>query len=346
MATALDMFTIGIFNQHCRYLTEFWRCLGFVPNLNYYKCKFRKRLARDKLQDLHKCLKVILKGITEVHRMGGIHTNILGREDAMKPWIHFVIGDASGINEVFGHFNHHGKCLCLYRDCRCSFDEMGDAGAYCEYITLEELKSALETADKHGVDNDFVPLSDNVYDIHGMVPPEGLHTFGSGNYGTLLDTMHDVVGIEHKNTTDKETVNDLHLLIVEATKRQSELDMPQPMVRNGIMDGTQMEATEKCVNVLALVLVLKTKAGQLLFKRHCERNSLRLSKMLKTAILILSCEKWCHSNVHLGDVDRSGPAIRELKHQLLKHFPCGKYVRRSMVGKYQNFMQYLSFPST
>ncbi len=41
---------------------------------------------------------------------------------------------------------------------------------------------------ENAFDNDFVPLSDNVYGIHGMVPPEGLHTFGSGIYDTLLDT--------------------------------------------------------------------------------------------------------------------------------------------------------------
>ncbi len=118
--------------------------------MNYRKGKFRKRSIHDKLQDQHNCLKVILEGISEVHQMGGIRTNILGREVVMKPWIHFVIGDASGNNEVCGHFNHHGKCSHPYCDCRCSFDEMGDAGAYCEYVTLEESKSAFETTDKHG----------------------------------------------------------------------------------------------------------------------------------------------------------------------------------------------------
>ncbi len=67
LATALAMTPIGIFNQDCRYLAKFWRRLGFVPNLNYRKGKFRKRSARDKLQDQSNCLKLIFKGISEVH---------------------------------------------------------------------------------------------------------------------------------------------------------------------------------------------------------------------------------------------------------------------------------------
>ncbi len=139
-----------IFNQHCRYLTEFWRYLEFVPNLNYHKGKFWKRSAQDKLQDKHNCLKVILKGISEVHLMGGIWTTVLGRDVVMKPWIHFLIGDAQGNNEVCGHFNHHGKCTRLYCDCRWSFDEMGKETTYCKYVTLEELKNAFQDTDKHG----------------------------------------------------------------------------------------------------------------------------------------------------------------------------------------------------
>ncbi len=130
---------------------------------------------------------------------------------------------------------------------------MGKEVTYCKYVTLEELTNAFQDTDKHGrvkaiskhkinnaFDLDYVPLSDNVSGIHGMVPPKGLHTFRSCIYETLIDTVHDVVGVGNKNSSDKDKVNDLHLLVVDGMKRHSEQDMPQPMVRNGIMDGTQM----------------------------------------------------------------------------------------------------------
>ncbi len=141
-------------------------------------------------------------------------------------------------------------------------------------------------------------------------------------------------------------MNDLHLLVVDRMNRQLEQDMPQPMVRNGIVDETQIGGTKQHANLLALVIALKIKAGRSLFKKHCERNGICLSKMIKSAILLLTCEKWCHSNVLHCDVDRSGPAFRELKYMVLKHYPCNKICKRVMVGKSQNSIHYQSFPST
>ncbi len=84
----------------------------------------------------------------------------------------------------------------------------------------------------------------------------------------MIDTVHDVVGVGNKNSSDKDKVKGLHLLVDDGMKRQSEQDMPQPMVSNGIMDGTQMGGTEQCANVLALVIALKTKAGRSLINKH------------------------------------------------------------------------------
>ncbi len=42
-------------------------------------------------------------------------------------------------------------------------------------------------------------LVDDLRGIHGIVPPEGLNTFGSGLYKILLDTVYDVVSIGNQN---------------------------------------------------------------------------------------------------------------------------------------------------
>ncbi len=105
---------------------------------------------------------------------------------------------------------------------------MGAEGHYCQYITLEELESAFQTANKHGqvkdistykinnkFDPNFVPLKDNVSGIHGMVPPEGLHNFGNGLYETMIDTIHNIIGLAISNKKDKEKVDNIYLLVVE-----------------------------------------------------------------------------------------------------------------------------------
>ena len=65
---------------------------------------------------------------------------------------------------------------------------------------------------------DDLPLADNVHGINGMVPPEGLHTFGNGVYETLLDTVHDIIGPNNKHQKWKERLDKLHMKTVQAMK--------------------------------------------------------------------------------------------------------------------------------
>ena len=99
-----------MWEREARNVVDFWRVLGFVPNLSYGKGKHHKAPSREKLQDQHNCLKVILWSISIIANNGGFKTTILGREVTVKPWIHFVIGDASGNNELCGQYNVHGNC--------------------------------------------------------------------------------------------------------------------------------------------------------------------------------------------------------------------------------------------
>lgn len=63
----------------------------------------RARQERPHLEttyNQHNCLKVILEDLKETHGMGGIRTTVLCREVVLKRWIHFVIGEESGNNQV------------------------------------------------------------------------------------------------------------------------------------------------------------------------------------------------------------------------------------------------------
>ncbi len=96
LATLPFTVTIGIFNQH------------LVPNFSHKKGKSTMQTAKQKLQDEHKFLKLILEELAESFcNQGGIATMVMKREVILQPWIHFVIGDVSGNNELCGHFNHH-----------------------------------------------------------------------------------------------------------------------------------------------------------------------------------------------------------------------------------------------
>ena len=70
----------------------------------------------------------------------------------------------------------------------------------------------------HHVDNtfhsNFVPMSDVVHGINGCMPPEGLHTFGSGIYTRVFKTLHDIIGLDDANSMAKDEIDTLHQSVV------------------------------------------------------------------------------------------------------------------------------------
>ncbi len=164
-------------------------------------------------------------------------------------------------------------------------------------------------------------MSDKVSGIHGMFPPEGIHTFRLGLYKTLLNTVYNLIGPKNQKKSDKELIDKLHLATVVGMKRQSELDIPHPVVRNGVMDGTGIGVNKRRGNVLVLMIAMKTSGGRKLFEKHCKRNKVSMMKIIKTTVLLLACNKWCHSNVPRSEVDLSDPASTQLKRMILKNFP-------------------------
>ncbi len=65
-------------------------------------------------------------------------------------------------------------------------------------------------------------------------------------------------------------------------KRQSERDMPVPMVRSGITNGPKMGGCELRAASFTSIIVMSKTAGQELLKNHCESMNLFSSEMTKT----------------------------------------------------------------
>lgn len=124
LCTTPVMFTLTCFNEAARTKAKFWRPILFIPNLDYCVDPNEKKphKSTDSVQDEHICIAASLESLADIHRKGGIKTNVLGRDVVCKVWIHFVIGDTSGNNRWVGHFNGSGKLKRPYRDCKCPFD--------------------------------------------------------------------------------------------------------------------------------------------------------------------------------------------------------------------------------
>ena len=90
---------------------------------------------------------------------------------------------------------------------------------------------------KNALTKTYMPLSDNIHGPYCMMPPELLHTSGSGLIKYMFESLQWQTG-SGKNCDD---IDKLHIPVCMSIKRQSERDFPQGAMRNGIIDGTKRE---------------------------------------------------------------------------------------------------------
>jgi hypothetical protein len=226
LSTAPIIFTVAWLSQECRNSPDFWRPAGFIPNLKYGTGKSNGISSAVKNQDLHNCIDAILSQLQIINNNGGIQTypndyNGQYKEVTLKPWIHLIIGDTKGNNELCGHYNNNGKICMLYRDCTCSYEELGCANPQCQYITKQFVEDAcanpliclednsMQAISKYKTNNAFssLPLADNEAGRYCHVPPEVLHEFGNGIYKHYFNIFHDIFGLKKCNKSGKEKID-------------------------------------------------------------------------------------------------------------------------------------------
>ena len=202
------IFTLSLFNQKCRNDPRFWRVLGYVPNLGYGKNKSNKTPTIEKVQDEHNCLSCVFESLRLLHKVGGFRASVLNTEVHLKIWIHYFIGDTEGNNKWLGHYSGNKSTVQRpYRDCSCNFENMSNTNPSCLYTTIDEMRQ-LNTLKRgnyeqylqefkaisrypiiNALTKKYMPLSDTHHGPHCMMPPELLHTSGSGLIKYMFQSM-------------------------------------------------------------------------------------------------------------------------------------------------------------
>ena len=257
-----------MFNRTSRKNTNFWRPLGYIPNLGYGKNKADKTETRDKIQDEHTCLSVVFESVREIHRKGGFLATVMEREVTIKVWIHFFIGDTEGNNKWLGHYpGNKSQVSQPYHDCQCDFLELSNPNPTCVLTTNEEMcavKRLKRENNKEGLTNlkvmsqydinnaltdKYMPLLDNCHGPHGMMPPELLHTSGSGLIKYMFESLRAQLG----SGKNRDNIDKLHVRLYMTIKNQSEPDFPRGAMRNGLIDGTKCQSEERKGNLFLLL---------------------------------------------------------------------------------------------
>ncbi len=138
---------------------------------------------------------------------------MLVRTVCVKVWIHYFIVDTKGNNKWLGQFpgNREGV-RGLYRDCKCQFHDLNNPNPNCIYLTMDVINLAKKRKQddedagieyycsvsmydiRNALTEKSLPLSDNIHGPYKMMPPELLHTSGSGLIMYMFESLRDQMG--------------------------------------------------------------------------------------------------------------------------------------------------------
>ncbi len=96
-----------------------------------------------------------------------------------------------------------------------------------------------------------LPLSDDIHGPFKMMPPELLHTSGSGLIMYMFELLRHQLGCGN----DCHFINQEHIIISYIITRQSERDYPRGSTQNGLIDGTKCQSSERKGNLFRLMCI-------------------------------------------------------------------------------------------
>ena len=330
------IFTLTLFNRTARNNTKFWRPFGYMPNLSHNRGAADRRLTKDKIQDEHFCLSVLFGSLRDIHKAGGFELTVLGRRVHIKVWIHFFIGDTEGNNKWLGQYpgNREGVQQ-PYRDCKCSFDCLQLSNPSCSYVNLVDIRAGnrhrrndedkgvqyFRSVSRYDIQNallhPFLPLSDDIHGPFKMMPPELLHTSGSGLIMYMFESLRHQLGAG----INRDMIDQQHILVSNSLKRQSERDFPRGSMRNGLIDGTKCQSSERKGNLFRLlVIAYRTKAKNVLQNALGLENR-RWEKFLHFIKMYLGMEEWFHDSNNKQQVRHARDSIGRVMQSLKRFFP-------------------------
>ena len=350
-------FSLAMLDCHTQQRTEAWKMGATVPNLSVKKGRNKKRKkgsSKQGLQDMHNILKIALSSLKEAYDNGGIiWKGRDGKTKILKPYIHMIIGDTAGNNELCGHYLG-GKSRCLVKDCKCSFEVLHKTPPKCHTMTWKDLhecngddamifqkfdekglislKTLSEIIDDeklqksnsyHDISNftDGLPLSDPYLGIIGLTPQELLHVMEAGLYEHVPLAIRDVIGFRDSNAADKELIDEIFADVTYFITRNCERDVLRMANRSGFFNLTKVNGTERHGNFFAFVISMHTSYCEAIMRPHFENVGISFERMRFTSMLLLSWDRFLLDSNERWEYDDGMYGTISLMKRMKKHYP-------------------------
>lgn len=330
------IFTFTFFNREARNNPRFWRPFTYIPNLSYGKGTANQTPTKNKIQDEHTCISFAFKSLRKISEEGGFRLFVLGKEVHVNVWIHFFIGDTEGNNKWLGQYPGNKEGVQRpYRDCKCTWQMLSHINPNCEYLTLKDEwiakkrkhsdddggKAYYKSMSKYDIKNSFterhLPLSDRVHGPFKMMPPELLHTSGSGIIMYMFESLRQQLG----GGNDRDIIDQLHIEMSNFIKRQSERDFPRGSMRNGLIDGTKCQSSERKGNLFCLLCICHTTKGRTVMKNSLQYTDIKWKDFLTCMKNYLAMEAWFHDSNCKDEVRNARNTIAVVLRSVQRFFP-------------------------
>ena len=179
----------------------------------------------------------------------------------------------------------------------------------------------LKQQSRHAVSNALyqskLPLSNNVHGANKMCPPETLHVLDAGITIYMMESLRLLLpGGKFRSELD-----DAHIMMSYTIKGQSERDLPRGSIRNGIIDTTRCQSSERRGNLFLLVCIAHTLSGAQLLKQGLGYNNARWKKWLKLLKYYLAMTEWFHDCRPKEEVQNARVAVAEVMKGIQVLFP-------------------------
>jgi hypothetical protein len=120
---------------------------------------------------------------------------------------------------------------------------------------------------------------------------------------------------------DRDLIDQQHIEISQLLKRQSERDFPRGSMRNGLIDGTKCQSSERKGNLFRLLCIAHTAIGSSTLKRSLSLSESRWKLFLEFLKQYLSMEEWFHDSNEKEEVRHAREQISNVLLMLQKLFP-------------------------
>jgi hypothetical protein len=179
---------------------------------------------------------------------------------------------------------------------------------YYRSISMYDIRNALTKKS--------LPLSDNIHGPYKMMPPKLLHTSGSGLIMYMFESLRDQMG----GGKDRDLIDQQHIQTSNLIKRQSECDFPRCSMRNGLIDGTKCQSSERKGNLFQLLCITHTTNGSHVIKRSLKYSDTKWKQYIVFLKLSLSMEEWFRDSNNKLEVINAQPQIAKLLQSLQQFF--------------------------